>query len=1055
MTSQWKRQWLDVVAPDEPHKLSRRLAWDDLTEEEFHERLQNSASLSDNDGIQWKKCLEECCEATRISWNEPLLTVATEDNQNAFEDLWHPIRNNELKLLKKELKETINIKDAVFEQLANSLLKRLCNISEQAVWELFNAQRKPGTMLLAHLGIKGDGKGPPTRENYKSFIYRHRKNGLEELLKEYSELGRFVGTVIMLWRKGSTEMLLRIDKDRKIIEKVFGIPKDQPLVSVEQGLSDPHRGGRAVAILAFTDKEEKWNKLVYKPKDMGVDVAYHELIEKINKHNRNSALRQLKIYNGKTYGYMEHVKHKLAKDSGELNKFYKNAGKVTAILHVLGCTDCHHENLIACGDQLILIDTETLLEGEVHNHIELGSEYNSEESELRRRFRESVLRSGLMPQWMFIGGIKLAVDISALGISPPKEKKQKLAGWLGINSDGMMPGKIEINAEIPTSLPVGIGEKNQFSRFIDKFCEGFEEQSKIIIEMRDDEKVGKDLLEPFKGLQRRIVLRATRVYFTIQRQQLEPSSLRSPLNSAIKLEQLTRSFLLAEEKPMHWSVYSEEVKQMQQLDIPFFTHRIDSSTLELDEKGTPLPGYITTSGLDAAKNRLKKLDDEEINFQLQLIRGTQKAQEMRNVKTYVRREMQNNGQISKLNLDNPEKCKKAAIKIMNKLSDLAITDKSGQTEWLGMDLGADAESFTFGPVGLSLYGGSSGIAILERKLIELKGEKKINSEFQKKIVNSVDELCRSENRDMQLRWWRDQPLGICGCGGILLALKMLDKQELAEKLLEAGKKRFITADTKLDLIGGSAGLIGALMNINSESALELAICAGDHLLSKQNSDGSWDDTGANKTGILGFSHGTAGYAASLAKLHKWTGYDRYLLSAKAALSYERSYFDNSEQNWPDKRFDEENKFMASWCHGAPGIALGRACLWQTDAWDQQCRNEIEIAASTTAKHLNSPASDNLCCGKLGMTTILEILVNGSWGMGSSISELCRQRVNETRSEIINRCLNEKGEINCMGTKDANILQPGFYTGLSGIALSLIKEKNANKTVVNLLTGGLI
>ena len=42
-------------------------------------------------------------------------------------------------------------------------------------------------------------------------------------------------------------------------------------------------------------------------------------------------------------------------------------------LYVLGCTDCHHENLISTGDQLVLIDSETLLEPTVVDHIRSAS----------------------------------------------------------------------------------------------------------------------------------------------------------------------------------------------------------------------------------------------------------------------------------------------------------------------------------------------------------------------------------------------------------------------------------------------------------------------------------------------------------------------------------------------------------------------------------------------------------------------------------------------------------------------------------------------------------
>ena len=37
-------------------------------------------------------------------------------------------------------------------------------------------------------------------------------------------------------------------------------------------------------------------------------------------------------------------------------------GRTLALLHVLAATDCHHENLIAVGDQLVPVDGETLFD---------------------------------------------------------------------------------------------------------------------------------------------------------------------------------------------------------------------------------------------------------------------------------------------------------------------------------------------------------------------------------------------------------------------------------------------------------------------------------------------------------------------------------------------------------------------------------------------------------------------------------------------------------------------------------------------------------------------
>jgi lantibiotic modifying enzyme len=195
---------------------------------------------------------------------------------------------------------------------------------------------------------------------------------------------------------------------------------------------------------------------------MGVDAAYQRALKDLNSHSELKPLRTLAVLACEGYGYMEWVPHRVCSSADELGLFYTNAGRLTAILHVLGCTDCHHENLIACSDQLLLIDTETLLEPELPDHIgeAVVETMAPAPSLLQRRLLGSVLRSGLLPQWGVMGASKRAVDISALGVRPPAKEQRSVSGWVGLNSDGMLFGRVSRPAELPTSLPVGIGATN-------------------------------------------------------------------------------------------------------------------------------------------------------------------------------------------------------------------------------------------------------------------------------------------------------------------------------------------------------------------------------------------------------------------------------------------------------------------------------------------------------------------------------------------------------------------------------------------------------------------
>ncbi|WP_115121540.1 type 2 lanthipeptide synthetase LanM family protein [Synechococcus sp. UW105] len=1054
MKNNWQHQWVEAIVPDEPHKFSRRLLWDCYSQEDFLQYLQSPGQSRNTTGLNWESCLLECRRALKKSWDQSLLPVGSDEEQLAFVDLWWPIRCHAKLVLTNRLKSRPGSEYfllQVFDQLADSLLTRLCSLGEQVLWEEFNSERTPGTMLLAHLGSSGDGSGPPVRDHYERFIHRHRKDGLEHLLEEFPELGRFVGTVVILWLQSSTEMLERICDDRDVLERLFSIPMTHSLLAVQQGLSDPHRGGRAVAVLSFGSEMKAEQKVVYKPKDMGVDSAYQSLLTDLNRHSILAPLRTLTIHNADGYGYMEYVPHLLVKDDIEMERFYVNAGRLTAVLHLLGCTDCHHENLIACGDQILLIDTETLLEADVPDHVSETKENQQEaqQSTLAKRFQSSVLRSGLMPQWMFLGGAKTAVDISALGMSPAKEATYLAHGWLGLNSDGMMPGRVSKTSEIPTSLPVGVGSDNPFKRFITPFCTGFQDQSDSLIKMRHSWLASDGPLELFAGLRRRIVLRATRVYFTIQRQQLEPAALRSPLVQSLKIEQLARSFLLSESKPLHWPVFCAEREQMQQLDIPFFTHVIDGDSLDLNQSGETLSDFIKTSGLSAARDRLLNLNQEEISFQLRLIRGACTAKQMRRSSEEILTDVTSTDGFI---VDQQNSEIESISKVVDKINDLAIHDANGQVEWLGMDLGGDGESFSFGPVGLSLYGGSIGIACLMERM-----HSSINTgNLRVSILKPLSQLLEQANDDERLRWWRDQPLGLSGCGGILLALHELSLPNWVDELLLSARSRFIDSDQQLDLIGGSAGLIAPLLTCSSDHALAVATEAGDHLLATQTERGCWDQPRSRNPGLLGFSHGTAGNAAALAQLHRATGESRFLNGAQAALLYERAHYNQSKGNWPDFReSDQDLNYMVSWCHGAPGIGLARSCLWGTSLWDDTCLEEISIATATTTTFASSgQATDHLCCGSLGLMLTLEALTMGPWRLDASVVDDARLAANRIRSDALKRSTGKDLELRCFGTRESTLLLPGFFTGLSGMAMALMQDPASKKTTLNLLTGGL-
>jgi lantibiotic modifying enzyme len=340
------------------------------------------------------------------------------------------------------------------------------------------------------------------------------------------------------------------------------------------------------------------------------------------------------------------------------------------------------------------------------------------------------------------------------------------------------------------------------------------------------------------------------------------------------------------------------------------------------------------------------------------------------------------------------------------------------------------------------------------------------------ILAPIHELTQEEISDWRARWWRDQALGINGCGGVLLMLAGLEKEgwsspdlrprELALGLLEGAKAKFLRQDVQLDIIGGSAGLIGPLIQLGTSKSLELAIVAGERLVEAQHEKGGWTIRGAHSPMLLGFSHGTAGFAAALARLHNVSGERQFLDAARRALTYERQKFDPKQGNWPDFRGSsgvggsnsESNGFMTSWCHGAPGIALGRACLWGTALWDEHVEEEIRIGLNTTAS-MPLLEADHLCCGSFGLAATLRYVGCGPWITSKADREVWRLRSEDLIEKSLARRVSHEGQFNCFGVREGNLLMPGFFTGLSGIGLLLTSGVERETLIPQLMASGLL
>lgn len=277
----------------------------------------------------------------------------------------------------------------------------------------------------------------------------------------------------------------------------------------------------------------------------------------------------------------------------------------------------------------------------------------------------------------------------------------------------------------------------------------------------------------------------------------------------------------------------------------------------------------------------------------------------------------------------------------------------------------DGEEIAHGALGPNLYSGTSGIALFLWRLAGLTGERIFRLTAEAALKQAISKLQQAG------------PGFYSGALGVFYAAT-----EIRSELDEDAVLRYAEPDgSRLDVIDGSAGVIGVLLSLHSRF-LDAAIKHGELLLNaaSRSDDGwSWKTVEASRN-LTGFSHGAAGIAWALLELYRATGEARFRDAALAGFQYERSCFNSAEQNWPDYRGDEPS-YPVCWCHGAGGIALSRLRAGEILGSDALLA-EARIALATIVQQRDTLENFSLCHGRAGNADILisasQILKEETW-----------------------------------------------------------------------------
>lgn len=309
--------------------------------------------------------------------------------------------------------------------------------------------------------------------------------------------------------------------------------------------------------------------------------------------------------------------------------------------------------------------------------------------------------------------------------------------------------------------------------------------------------------------------------------------------------------------------------------------------------------------------------------------------------------------------------------------------------WLGdsMEFVGGAWSVVHRALGPDLYGGTSGIALFLATLYRLTGEPlfRLTAEGALAHARSRVEDFPAAHRVGFYSGWTGIGYAMIAAGEVFEDTALIDNGYTL--IVEAA--RYVSAESGLDVVAGTAGTIPVLINLQRrgrrDDLIAVAERHAEHLLSvarKSDAGWSWNTLpGQSDRDLTGFAHGAAGIAWSLLELSAATGRALFRDAAERGFAYERQWFSQEHENWPDFRAIAAAMsspgtpgYMVAWCHGAPGIGLSRLRAFEIIGGDTM-RSEAEAAIRTTTRLLNhaslAPQSDfTFCHGRAGNAELL-------------------------------------------------------------------------------------
>lgn len=868
---------------------------------------------------------------------------------------------------------------AVVRDASAHLSRRLVGIATRVLVRELGTRRAAGVLT-----------GATPSDRFADFVRRlARPAELAAELGRYPVLARLIAQACDAAVAACAEMLDRFARDRAdIVRDLLGGVDPGLVVGVDLGRGDPHRGGRAVAVLRFDDGR----RVVYRPRDVEAHLRFGAMIDWMNARAPGLGLRAVAAIARPGYGWLEFVDRAPLPDTAGADRFYRKLGALLALVHVVHAGDLHYQNLIAAGDTPVLVDLETLFHPRLAAPRAVGDPAAD-------ALADSVYRTSLLP--VMVVGAHGAVDCSGLGGDAGPLEPDSVLDWADPATDLMRPVRGPRPFHPAGNRPRLDGRDVEPGDHEPALLNGFRLGYDALVRHRDDFAV---LLRACVDTEIRVVVRPTRGYAALLAEATDPEVLADGLDRDRMFEVLWTS---AAADPVRWRLCPAEAADLWAGDVPLFAGRPGGTDLwsSTGDRGPRLPDR---AGLAVALGKLDALGEIDRRDQEWIIAATLATRlPVRPHRAPGPMPGPAGGTSAPA-----ERLLGAACAVGDQIVARGITD-GGAVSWIGLEL-VDERQWLVLPMGVGLANGTLGVALFLAQLAELSG-----------IDRYADVAARTlRGTAAVVERFADAPEsaaavgtgGLHGFGGIAYALARI------ARLLDDGAARRL-AVTSVDLAAaaadggpgwatGGAGCLAAMTAVHAEldlaAAGKLARSCADGLIELVADPG--DDPPS------GFADGVAGVAWALSRYAETVAEPPYVEAARRAAALVS---------------EDPAGLPPGWCAGAAGLMLGRSCA--ADGGGPRMADQVRALASRPVLRDLS-----LCCGELGVV--------------DTVAALCARvpGVADTRHRSARLVLDAITRHGARCGTPGQVPTPGLLNGLAGIGYGLLRLGFANRVPSALL-----